>query len=114
MVPYFRVVAELASHPPVSRFLNVIKQGHEAVVHMKLLVAMEKSKPRVVRDEIDFGLLVASEHEHILHDATRVPSAHAGQLKDVSMEMDRMYVVTGVAHADAVPLALFAHETRWA
>ena len=57
---------EAIMNPP-SR--NVVKQRHEAEVHMELLMAMEQSESRIVCDEIDLCFLVAADHDDILHQA---------------------------------------------
>jgi len=40
--------------------LNVIKQGHEAEVHVELLVAVEEGEAGIIGDEIYCGLLIAA------------------------------------------------------
>ncbi len=50
--------------------LAVVEESHEAKVHVKLLVAMEESEAGVVGDEIDFGFLVATEHDDIFENAS--------------------------------------------
>ncbi len=42
------------------RELNVIEEGHEAVIHVQLLVAVEQRGAWVVGYELDFGFLVAA------------------------------------------------------
>ena len=50
---------------PASR---VVKQRHEAVVHVKLHVAV-KGPPGIVRGEVDLDFLVAAEYHHGLEHA---------------------------------------------
>ena len=48
-----------------ARPLDVIEQGHEAEVHVQLLVAVEQSEAGVIRNEVNLRLLVATNHHHI-------------------------------------------------
>jgi hypothetical protein len=45
--------------------LGVIEEGHEAVIHMELLVAVEQRETRVVGGEVDLCFLVPSDHHDI-------------------------------------------------
>ena len=90
--------------------LRVVEERHETEVHVQLLVAMEESEAGVVGNEIDFRLLVAAQHDHVLNDAGSFRSRKISKLKAMTMEMDGMNVVTGVAHPNAIALALLKME----
>ncbi len=47
--------------------LCVGEEGHEAEVHVELLVAMEESQAGIVGLEIDFYFLVAADHYYIFY-----------------------------------------------
>ena len=49
--------------------LGVGEEGHEAEVHVELLVAMEESQAGVVGEEVDVDLLVSADHHHIFIDS---------------------------------------------
>lgn len=73
---------------------------------MKLLVAVEQGQTWIVSNEIHFCFLVASQHENIFQHSCHRLSRDASQLKAMPVKMDRMDIVTGVTHPDAVALAL--------
>src|SRR5712672_3220201 len=88
---------------PVSTFpdhaLGVVEKRHEAEVHMQLLVAMEQSQAGIVGHKVDFNFLISPQHDDVLQYAGGGLSSYPGQFKAMPMQMDRMYIVTGVAHA---------------
>jgi hypothetical protein len=49
--------------------LNVGEHGHEAEVHMQLLVAVKQGEAGIVGNEIDLGFLVSAYHHHIFDHA---------------------------------------------
>jgi hypothetical protein len=71
-----------------------------------LLVSVEEPGSRIVSDKIDFSLLVASQHDNIVEDSGRQCSSQLGQLKAVTMQMNGMNVISGIAHPKPVTLAL--------
>ena len=91
-------------------FLHVIEQRHEPEVHVQLLVTVEESKTGMIGNEVNLQLLVAPQHDDILHDARGFRSCEISELKAVAMEMNRMNVVTGVAHPKAIAFTLLQME----
>src|SRR5579872_4318614 len=85
--------------------LHVIEQGHEAEIHVQLLMTVEQGFARIVGHEIDFYLLIAAEHDDILDDTRRRLAREAGQLETVAVQMNGMYVVAGVAHLQPIASA---------
>ncbi len=55
---------------------------------------------------IDFDFLVAAEHDDVFEDAGGGLAGKPGQFEAVTVKMDGVDVVAGVAHAKAVALAL--------
>ena len=92
--------------------LNVVEQGHEAEVHVQLLVAVEEGEAGVVGDEVDLDLLVAADHHNVLHDAGGRLAGDRCELEAVAMQVNGVDIVAGVAHAQAVALALLQVEGR--
>ena len=90
--------------------LGVGEQGHEAKVHVELLVAVEEGEAAIVGEEFDFSFLVAAEHDDIFEDAGGGDTGDADEFKTVAMKMDGMDVVALVAEAEAVTLAFFEME----
>ncbi len=86
--------------------LYVVEQSHESEVHVQLLVTVKERKARIGGDKVDFNLLVTSDHDYILHHARGGPSGNAGDFKTMPVKMDGMNIVAGIAHADAIALAL--------
>ncbi len=85
---------------------DVVEQRHEAEVHVQLLVTMEQREAGIVGDEVDFDFLVASDHDNVLHHAGTGFRCKLGEFETMPVKMDRMYVVAGVAHTNAIALAL--------
>ena len=79
---------------------------------MQLLVAVKERQSRVVRNEIDFRFLVTSQHQHVFQDSGGGFSCNAGQLKTMPVKMDRVDVITGVAHMNAIALAFLKVKGR--
>jgi hypothetical protein len=71
---------------------------------------MEKGEAGIVGEEIDFGFLVASEHDDVFHHAGLGLAGDFGDLEGVAVKMDGMKIVAGVAETDAVALAFFEVE----
>ena len=65
---------------------------------MQLLVAMEKSEAGIVGNEINLALLITAQHNHVLHDAGSLRSREIRKLKAVTIKMEGMNVVAGIAH----------------
>src|SRR6266853_276793 len=85
---------------------DVVEQRHEAEIHVQLLVTMEQREDGIVGDKVDFDFLVASDHDDVFHHTGTRPPRKLGEFKTVPVKMDGMYIVAGVAHANAVALAL--------
>jgi hypothetical protein len=60
---------------------------------------MEQRQPRILCNEVDFRLLIASQHDDIFENSRGRLSGNFGELKVVAVEMDRMNVIAGVALA---------------
>jgi phosphoribosylanthranilate isomerase len=90
--------------------LHVVEKRHETEVHVQLLVAVEESEAGIVGNEIDLALLIAAQHDHVLHDAGGLRSREISKLKAVTMKMDGMNVVAGIAHPKTVAPALLQME----
>jgi hypothetical protein len=77
---------------------HIIGQGHEAEVHMQLLMAMEQGQAGMVSGKVHFDFLMAADHDDVLH-YTR--SSHSGELsrfKAVAVKVDGANIIAGVAH----------------
>jgi hypothetical protein len=46
---------------------GVIEQGHEAEIHVQLLMAVKQGEAGIIGNEVDFGFLVSAYHNHIFH-----------------------------------------------
>ena len=85
---------------------DVVEQRHEAEVHVQLLVTMEQREAGIVGDKVDLDFLVASDHDDVFHYSSADFPGKFGEFETMPVKMDRMYVVAGVAHANAIALAL--------
>src|SRR5271157_921402 len=94
------------------RGLDVFEQGHEAEIHMQLLMTVEQREAGIIRHKVDLHLLVAADHDNILDDTGRWLPSHTCQFETVTMKVDRMDVVAGVAHAQPVPFAV-TYAKHW-
>jgi len=80
------------------RRLDIVEERHETVVHMQLLVTVEKGQPWIVSNKVYFGFLVSAQHHNIFQDSSCRLPGQARQLKTMAMEMDWMDIVTSIAH----------------
>ena len=85
----------------------VIEKCHEAEVHVQLLVTVKECQPWVVRDEVDFGFLVATQHHDIFQDSRCCLSRHAREFKAMPVQVYGVDVITGIAHANSIALSCF-------
>jgi hypothetical protein len=77
--------------------LDVVEQGHEAEIHVELLVAVKQREAGIVGDEVEFDFLVSAQHHHVFHHARCRQSGQAGRFEAVTMEVNGMNVIAGVA-----------------
>src|SRR5579862_2801957 len=98
-------LAKVACGPSARRpSLNVVEEGHEAEIHVELLVAMEEREAGIIGDEINGGFLVAIEHEDVFANTSRRLASDGGDFECVAMQVNRVDIVTRIAHADAIAL----------
>ena len=88
-----------------SNLLEIIEQGHEAEIHVELLVTMEQCEARVVSHRVHMDLLVASDHHDIFQYSRCWLSREASEFKAVTVKVDWMDVIARVTHAEAVTFA---------
>src|SRR5207302_10005958 len=69
-------------------------------------MTVEQGQAWIVRRKIHFDLLVAADHDDILHYARSRYSRDFGKFETVPVKMDRVNVVAGIVHPYAVTLAL--------
>src|SRR5215813_10793973 len=69
-------------------------------------MAMKQRQTRVVGNEVDLRLLIASQHHDILENSGCGLSKDFREFEAVAVQMDGMDVIAGIAHAYAIPLAL--------
>ncbi len=74
---------------------------------MQLLMAVEQGHPRIIRHKLDLRFLVASEHDDVFENSRRRLAEDLCEFEAVAMKVNGMDVITGIAHPDAVSLALF-------
>src|SRR6266487_3603267 len=86
--------------------LYIVEERHETVVHVQLLVTVEEGQPRIISNKVYLGFLVSAQHQNIFQDSSCRLPGQARQVKTMAMEMDGMDIVTGIAHTNAIALAL--------
>src|SRR5258708_1175153 len=69
-------------------------------------MTVEQGQAGIVRCKSHFDFLISSDHNDILHDACSRYSRELGEFETVPVKMDRMNVVAGIVHPQAVTLAL--------
>src|SRR5579862_6984064 len=69
-------------------------------------MTVEEGEAGIVGDEIDFHFLVAADHHHVFQDAGKRDASVFGDCKAVTVQVDGMNVIAGVAHFNAVAAAL--------
>jgi len=97
---------------PLPNSLDVFEQGHEAEIHVQLLMTVKQREAGIIRNKIDLHLLVAANHDDILDDTGRRLPCQTRQFETVAVKVDRMNVVARVAHAQPIPLALLHAKHR--
>src|ERR1019366_4153820 len=85
---------------------GILQQLHEAEIHVKLHVAVEKGQPRIVRDEIHSCGTAASNADHVLHQSRSWLPRNLCNLERVTVQMEGMYIATIVVEQQPVSLAL--------
>ena len=70
-------------------------------------MAMEECHAGIAGDEIDLGFLIAAQHQDIFHESCRWIARVADQFERMPMQMNRVNVITGIAHPDAVAGPVF-------
>jgi hypothetical protein len=66
--------------------LPVVKQRHQAEIHVRPLMAMQQCRPWIISHEIDAGRLETTQHHDILHHARRRFAASTGQFETVPVQ----------------------------
>jgi len=74
---------------------------------VELLMAMEESQAWIIGNKINLHLLIAAQHHYVLQNPGGVSARQICKFEAVAMKVDRMDVVTGVAHLKAIAFALF-------
>src|SRR5215469_3544002 len=90
----------------VSPRSHVVEQGHKPEVHVQLLMAVKQGPAWIVGHKVHLGFLVTAQHDNILDHTGGWFSRQPRQLKAVSVQMDRMNIVTGISHSNPISLAL--------
>src|ERR1700693_2685993 len=70
------------------------------------MMTVEKRQTGIVSCKVDFDFLISTDHDDILHHACSRYSRELGEFEAVPVKMDRMNVVAGIVHPQAVTLAL--------
>jgi len=76
---------------------GVFKERHEPEIHVQLLMTMKQCVARIVSHKIDLYFLVTTEHYDVLDDAGRRSFRHAREFETMSVEMELVDVVAGIA-----------------
>src|SRR5439155_2865119 len=53
----------------IARRLYIVEERHETVVHVQLLVTVEKRQPWIVSNKVYLGFLVSAQHHNIFQDS---------------------------------------------
>ena len=69
-------------------------------------MTMEKREARIVGGEINFRFLISAEHKNIFHHPGGRLAGDAGEFEGVPVKMNRVYIITGIAQAQAVAVPL--------
>src|ERR1700677_3020391 len=74
---------------------------------------MEERESGIIGDKVYFILLIAAKHHNVFHYASGGRPGEVSQLEGVTMKMDGVNVIAGVAHAEAITLASLEVECSW-
>src|SRR5713101_4783992 len=75
-------------------------------------MTVEQGQAGIVSCKIHFDFLISSDHNDILHHACGRYPRELGEFETVPVKMDRVNVVTGIVHPQAVTLALSKMVSR--
>lgn len=70
-------------------------------------MTMKEGHARIVGDEVDFHVLIATEHDNVFENSGAGFAENPGEFEAVPVKMDGMNIVAGIAHVQAVALAFF-------
>ena len=87
--------------------LDIVKECHEAKIHVQLLMAMKERQPGIVRREINIDLLIAADHHDIFHHPESLLPVYLSQFETVAMKVNRVNIVSRILHAQAVAFVFF-------
>ena len=97
-------------YPRALALSDTVEQSHETRIHMVLHVAVEEAQARLIGGEVKSHFLGAAEHRYVLDHPGRRHPGDARDFKAVTVQVDRMRVVGGIAQMQ--PIALAAVETE--
>jgi hypothetical protein len=89
-----------------------IKQGHESVIHVKLLVAVEQCETRIISGEVDLHLLISADHRHIFLGARGLLASDCSEFERMPMQVNRVDVVARIPHTQSVTLTFSQMKHR--
>ena len=75
-------------------------------------MAVEQREAGIIRHKIDLHLLVAAYQHNVLDETGHRLPGHSRQFETAAVQVDRMDVVAGVAHAQPVAFALLHAKQR--
>src|ERR1019366_8274661 len=91
--------------PPVLVYSDHVEQQLESVVHVELLMAVEKSQAVHCRRHIHLNLPESLYKYDIFQNACRGLAVHIRQLKTVPVQVDRMGVIGLIIEYQTIALA---------
>src|SRR5439155_26047616 len=75
-------------------------------------MAVEQGQTGIVSCKVHFDFLISPDHDDILHHTCRRYPRELSEFETVPVKMDRMDIVAGVVHPQAVTLPLSEMESR--
>ncbi len=87
--------------------LCYVEEQLEPIIHVKLLMAVEKSQAIHSRREVSLDFLEALDQNNIFQNSRRAFSVNIGQFEAVAVQVNGMCVVRLVVEYQAIPSALF-------
>jgi hypothetical protein len=86
--------------------LNVLKESHEAEIHVEILVAVKQGEPWIVGYKIDIHSAEAFVQVGVFENSGRFFSMNFRDLEIMPVQVERMHVIALVDESESIPATL--------
>jgi hypothetical protein len=102
------------AYPTISQSVNrrlrtssgILKESHEAEIHVEILVAVKQGEPGIIGYEIDINSAVALGEDGVFENSGRFFPMNFRDLEIVPVQVERMHVVALVDESESITATL--------